>query len=211
LTGPVLAWALLAGPACGVIGVGFVRLTGTARIHAATGGRAVVATVCVFTALGVLAIPYPELLGNGKGPAQLALAGAMSLLLAAVLTVLKPVATAGCLAAGAIGGLLTPALATGATFGFSTGSLWNDLWPGTPLADFAVVAAAAVLAVTQRAPLTAMVLVVEFVRGGLSLAVPMLTAVGLAVLTAWVMSREMTPIALARVRERMAAASGSSG
>jgi H+/Cl- antiporter ClcA len=206
LTRPLLVWALLAGPICGLVGFGFHWLMHLARTHAAKGWHAVVATVGVFTALGIVsAAAYPQLVGNGKIPAQLALVGAVGFALAGTLVILKPIATAACLAAGAIGGLLTPAVATGAVLGVFTGDLWNHVWPGTPVGDFALVGAAAVLAVTQRAPITATVLALEFVHGGLNVVGPMAIAVVLGMVTARSLSRDMTPIALAHVRERRAA------
>lgn len=207
LTVSVLVWAAVVGPLCGLLGSGFHRLTTFARTHAPSGGRAVVAIVVTFTALGLVSMAWPELLGNGKGPTQVALLGSMTLGLAALLTLLKPAATAACLGAGAIGGLLTPALATGAVFGVFAGGLWEHLWPGTPAGDYAMIAAAAVLAVTQRAPLTATVLVLEFVGTGFvgsgsALLLPMVIAVGLACLVASLVARDNTPIAIARLRER---------
>ncbi len=137
----------------------------------------------LFAAVGALAIPFPQLLGNGKGPAQLAFDGALGLPLFAALVLLKPLATALCLRSGATGGLLTPALATGALLGAATGGLWAHIWPGTPLGAYALIGAAAVLASTQRAPLTAIVLVLEFTHTGLALLVPILIAVAAATLT----------------------------
>jgi len=98
---------------------------------------------------------------------------------------LKPLATALCLRSGATGGLLTPALATGALLGAATGGLWTHIWPGTPLGAYALIGAAAVLATTQRAPLTAivLVLVLEFTHTGLTLLVPMMIATAAAQLT----------------------------
>jgi H+/Cl- antiporter ClcA len=58
------------------------------------------------------------------------------------------------------------------------------LWPGAPIAAFAVIGAAAVLATTQRAPLCAIVLVMEFTETGLDLLIPILIAVAGALLTA---------------------------
>lgn len=200
LTGGVVVWAVLAGPMCGLLGVGFQRLTTFARTHAPSGGRAAVSIVLTFTALGIVAVVLPLLLGNGKGPTQVALIGGLTIGTAALLTVLKPVATAACLGAGAIGGLLTPALATGALFGAFTGGVFDHLWPGAPIGDYAMVAAAAVLAVTQRAPLTALVLVLEFVRTGWMLTLPAIIAVGLASAVAWLVARDMLPIALSHRR-----------
>jgi len=183
LTAPVLIWSVLLGPLAGVVSALFNQLTTAARTHTPRGWRLPVATTVLFAAVGALAIPFPQLLGNGKGPAQLAFNGALGLPLFAALILLKSLATALCLRSGATGGLLTPALATGALLGAATGGLWSSLWPGTPLGAYALIGAAAVLATTQRAPLTAIVLVLEFTHTGLTLLVPILIAVGAATLT----------------------------
>ncbi len=177
-SGQALAWALPLGVVAGVAGVVFVRLMTAARRHAPSGWRVAVAVPLVFTALGALAVAYPQLPGNGRGPATLAFDGSIGLGLAATLLVCKPLATAACLGAGAIGGTLTPALATGALLGAVAGHLADELWPGAPVVQFAVMAAAGVLAVTQHAPLTAVILTFELVGGThLVLLAPVLVAV----------------------------------
>lgn len=181
---PVAVCALIIGPLAGVLGVAFTRFMTRARTHAPTGPLALVTVVLGFAALGMMAIAYPQLLGNGKGSAELAFNGAMGLGLAATLTLLKPVATGGCLGAGAIGGLLTPALATGATFGLAAGQVWSQVWPGGMAGAYALIGAAAVLAVTQRAPVTAVLIVLELTHTGLQLLAPMIVAVLLAVFVA---------------------------
>jgi len=123
LTAPMLIWSVLLGPLAGVTSAGFTQLTTAARTHTPRGWRLPVATTVLFVAVGTLAIPFPQLLGNGKGPAQLAFNGALGLPLFAALVLLKPLATALCLRSGATGGLLTPALATGALLGAATGGL----------------------------------------------------------------------------------------
>lgn len=180
----VLVWALVIGPVIGVAGLGFSELMRRARKVIPTGSRRVAATVVAFISIGVVATVYPQVLGNGRGPTQVAFAGGMTLALAAALTVLKPLATALCLAGGARGGLLTPSLSTGAFLGIATGLLWGHLWPGAPMVDFAVIGAAAMLAVTQRAPLIGIVLTLEFIRGGFALLPAMVVCVALATVTA---------------------------
>ena len=197
---PVLAFGLILGPVLGLLGLGFVRLMNAARMRAPSGGRSAFAVAVAFTALGALAIAYPALLGNGKGPAQLAFGGGMSVGLAGALLLLKPLATAGCLASGAIGGLLTPALATGAVLGVVLGSGWGVLWGGGSTAEYAVVAAAAFLAVTQRGPLTAIALTLEFLHSGVALIPAMVLAVGSAVLTARRLDPSLSPAILNAVR-----------
>jgi len=68
--GSLLVFAVLLGPVAGAVGAAFLRLTTFARAHAATGWRVPVAMTGVFAALGLLAWPFPELLGNGQGPTQ---------------------------------------------------------------------------------------------------------------------------------------------
>ena len=59
----------------------------------------------------------------------------------------------------------------------------DPLLPGATLGAYALIGATAVLATTQRAPLTAIVLVLEFTHTGLVLLVPMMIAVAAANLT----------------------------
>lgn len=61
----------------------------------------------------MLAIDFPQLLGNGRGPIQLCLADDLSLHLAFVLLVLRILVTFAALRAGAKGGRLTPGMTVG--------------------------------------------------------------------------------------------------
>lgn len=185
----VLVLAVLLGPVAGVVGVGFTAVVARARSLAPTGWKLVLGCTVAFAVVGAAAMAYPELLGNGKGPTQLALDGSLPVLLLAVLVIGKPLATAACLAGGAIGGLLTPSLATGALLGALAGAGWSQLWPGAPVASYAIVGAAAVLATTQRAPLCAIVLALEFTHCGYQLTVPIMLAVAGALFTARAINR----------------------
>jgi len=193
---PVLLASVALGPVVGLLGLGFDRLMTWARTHAAHGWHAVPATVLVLAGLGVLATPLPELLGNGKAPAQLAFAGTLGLGVVLALLLLKPAATAASLGAGMIGGLLTPALATGALLGAAVAGVWNRVAPHAPATELALVGAAAFLAVTQRAPLTGIVLTLDLVRTGTALLPALVVAVALGVGTAWLVDPSMRPVAL---------------
>lgn len=148
----VLVWALPFGVVAAVVGTGFTALMTRARTHAPRGAGLVPAMVVGFGVLGLASMRYPELLGNGKSLAQVALGGQLDLLTAVVLLLAKPLATGLCLRSGAIGGLLTPALATGAVLGAACG-FGGD--------GYVLVGAAALLAVTQRAALMSLAIVVE--------------------------------------------------
>jgi H+/Cl- antiporter ClcA len=180
-TPALLVCALLLGPLAGVVGLGFVRLTGPVRRPG--GWRLPAAVTAVLGALGGVAVVFPQLLGNGRGAAQLALDGTAPLPLLAVLLVLKPLVTAACLRGGVVGGLLTPALATGALLGAVAGRGWSVLWAGSPTGALVVVGAAAVLAATTAAPVTAVVLTLELTGSGPGVWLPVLLAVAGADLT----------------------------
>lgn len=178
----LVAWAILAGPVFGCAAHGFLRLTAAARRNAARGWRLPVACLLNFTILGVLAIYLPALLGNGKGPAQLSFDNELTIALAATLLVFKVAVTAGTLRAGAEGGLLTPAIAIGASLAVVLGGVWSLAWPASPPGAFAIVGAAAFLASSMRMPLTAIVLIFEFTRVDQAFLVPIIVAVAGSVL-----------------------------
>lgn len=74
----IVAWSLLVGPLLGLAGMGFSRLTAYAAAHRPAGWRLLPTTLLIFPALGAVAVAYPQLLCNGKGPAQLAFDGTLS-------------------------------------------------------------------------------------------------------------------------------------
>lgn len=183
-----IVWAVIAGPVAGVVSVLYVRLVfGANRMRPRTTVPRLLVPVLVFVALGVLAIAYPQVLGNGRGVVQLGLVGEIAAGLTAVLLILKPLSTAGCLGSGAPGGLFTPTLAVGVLLGSLGGRAWELLWPGAPIGTYAVIGGAAVLAASMQAPLAAIVLMLELTHKAEGLLVPIL----LAVVGATIVSRRM--------------------
>lgn len=178
---PVLVWAVPFGALAGLYGLGFTRVMRAARVSPPRGPAVIGTMVAGFVLVGLISTAYPAILGNGKGLAQLAFAGGTSLGTAMLLALLKPLATAICLRAGAIGGLLTPALATGVALGVAGGDVWSRWWPGGAPIDYALVGAAALVAITQRAALTAIVFALELTRTGITDLPAMVVAVGAAI------------------------------
>ncbi len=172
-----IVWALWVGPLAGLAAVAYVRLIARAHALAPTGWLALAAPILTFTALGALAIAYPQLLGNGKGVVQLALVGRLGVVLLAVLLVLKPLASAACLGSGAPGGLFTPTLAFGVLLGGLLGYSWSEIWPGASLGAYAIIGGAAVLGACMQGPLAAVVLLLELTHHAEGLMVPVLLAV----------------------------------
>ena len=182
-----IVWALIIGPLAGLVAVGWVRtIAAVNRIKPRRRGR-VLAPVIVFTALGVVSIAYPQLLGNGKDTVELALTNRLAVGLLAVLVVLKPLATAGCLGSGAPGGLFTPTLTFGVLFGDLLGHGWAAIWPGPAIGSYAIIGGAAVLAASMQGPLAAVVLILELTHTADGLMVPILLAVAEATIVARVL------------------------
>ncbi|RQV26919.1 chloride channel protein [Burkholderia cenocepacia] len=177
LSTPLVAWSIVCGPLFGFAAYGFVRLTSRARSNAPKDWRLPVFALLNFAVIGVLAMGFPQLLGNGKGPAALGFDGTLTIGFAATLLVLKVLIEAGSLRAGAEGGLLTPGLANGALLGVVLGGLWSAVWPGASLGGCALIGATAFLAASMQMPITAVVLMLEFTRANHDSLVPMLLAV----------------------------------
>jgi CIC family chloride channel protein len=176
----LLVWAVIAGPIVGVLAAGYIRVIGWISHHRITGWPSIFAPLVAFSALGLIALAYPQLYGNGKGIAHEAFLGLGSLGLLAALAVLKPFVTALCLGSGASGGLFTPVLSTGAVLGGCLGLVWGFVWPGSSVGAYALVGAAATMGAAMQAPLAALVLVLDLTHSGLALVVPMIVATVLA-------------------------------
>jgi len=173
-----IVWAALVGPIAGLAAAVWVRLVRLAHDAKPPGriGR-LGAPLAVLTVLGLIAIPYPQLLGNGKDTVQLVLTVQLGSLLLLALAALKPLVTAACLGAGAPGGLFTPTLTYGALVGSLLGHLWTLVWPGGAPASYAVIGGAAVLAASMQGPVAASVMVIELVHFSDTLMVGVLLAV----------------------------------
>lgn len=168
-----------------------------------------IAAPAAFLVGGLLAVPYPQLLGNGKAPAEVAFETQPAIALAAVLLVLRIGIVLLVLRAGARGGLLTPSLANGALLGVVAGGAWQLLWPGDSPAAYAVVGAGAFLAAAQRMPLTAVVLILEFTDAPRVLVVPVLVAVAGAMAARWLCEKWAGPREAGRVRRPSRAGSST--
>lgn len=173
----LVVFAVVIGPVLGVISAAYVKVIAWANDNQPRGRLLLVEPLLVFTVLGVVAIRYPLVLGNGVDLAQFAFAGGGGLVMFGVLMVLKPLATAACLRSGAFGGLFTPTLSFGAVLGAFAGHLWGSVWPGTPASSYAVVAAAGLLAAAIRAPVTGAAFILELTHTTLEVMVPVLIAV----------------------------------
>jgi H+/Cl- antiporter ClcA len=162
----LIGYALVLGPLTFAVGRVFNRTMAAA--HRAALRRSwllIPAIACAGLLTGVCSHWWPELPGNGRSILSATLAGGMTLATAAAVLVLKPLLTAVFLRAGATGGLITPALATGAAAGTLL-VLTINAAAGTHfhVQAISLAGAAGVLAVTQRTPFWAAFFVWELAR-----------------------------------------------
>ncbi|MST33827.1 hypothetical protein GHK86_14005, partial [Acidimicrobiaceae bacterium USS-CC1] len=151
--------------------------------HRPTGRLLLVLPVLGMAAVGLIAIGYPYVLGNGRDLAQLAMTGSVGLVGLVALSLLKPVATNLTLGSGVSGGLFTPTFSFGAVLGAFLGHAWARLWPAGDPASFAVVGAAAMLSAGMQAPVAAIAFALELTGSSDRIMVAMLVAAAGAVLT----------------------------
>lgn len=177
-----LALAVLVGPIAGLVSVAFVRAIAWADRNRPKRRWRLLAPVLALGLLGLVSIPFPQLLGNGKDIAQLAFSDQLPFVLLLVLLILKPAATLLCLGSGVPGGLFTPSLALGALLGAVIGHACSFFWPDVQPALVAIVGAGAVLAATTQGPISAVVLMMELTGQGRSFVAPVLLAVVIATL-----------------------------
>lgn len=158
--------ALVVAPLALAIGLVFDRVMATARPKVQYRSWILIPTIAGAGLLtGICSIWWPELPGNGRSILTVSLNSGLTLGAAAVILLLKPLLTALFLRAGAVGGMLTPALATGAAAG-SLATLALNQFAGTQIhvAAVSLTCAAGVLAITQRAPAFAALFVWELAR-----------------------------------------------
>jgi H+/Cl- antiporter ClcA len=194
----IVVWSIIVGPVLGIAGVAFVKLTNGLQSIVPKGWHLLVVLPVVFAMVGLIAVPFPEIMGNGRALGLVAMNTSLSddavygiapLLLLLALGLLKTITTSATIGAGAVGGTLTPSIAIGSAVGGFLGGAWLLMWPGSGLAAFAFVGAAAFLATTMRAPFTALVLVVEFTQEGTEILIPSLLAVSGSVAVSYVLAR----------------------
>lgn len=164
-----LPWFLLLGVLTGIMGAAFLkllqgseeffkRLSTPIYIRLAIGGLAV----------GVLAVWFPEVWGNGYVITNNILHEDFlqrphPLLFLVGLYLAKLLATLATVGSGAVGGVFTPTLFLGAGLGAAFGLALRELNAGEdlPMATFAVVGMGSMLSATTRSPLLAMIMVFE--------------------------------------------------
>lgn len=186
-----LLFIVIVAPICGIIGAIFRKTFQWAERNQ-THDRKILWQLPLMAGLtGLIAAVFPQIMGNGRALAQLAMS-ASSLKLLGLLLFLglaKAVVTVFTIRAGAAGGTLTPAIAIGAVVGAATGLIAAPL-TGLSVAACAIVGACAVLAASQQAPLMALFMMVEVSHLSVLMLLPLGLAAALSAVSArWLLKK----------------------
>jgi chloride channel protein, CIC family len=164
-----LPWFLFLGLLCGAMGAAFLKLLNSAeelfkKLRAPVYLRLALGGLIV----GVIALRYPGVWGNGYGITDRLLHGDYPAATAGLVFVLglffaKLLATLATVGSGAVGGVFTPTLFLGASLGAGFGLLLREIHVAEelPVAVFAVVGMGSMLSATVRSPLLSIIMIFE--------------------------------------------------
>ena len=139
--------------------------------------------------IGLIAVRYPEVCGNGKSLIQSILADHYALGALAILVFFKIVATCISFGSGAIGGVFTPSLLVGAALGFIFAAVLNLAGAGIVPGDMALISMGAFLAAAASAPVTAILMIFEMSMQ-YNVVIPLMVSTVIAYATARSLSRK---------------------
>ncbi len=127
--------------------------------------KMILLSVLCFAGIGVIAINYPLVLGNGQIGNQLTLAAQIDAPGGLAYFFAKWAAVLLALAAGAYGGNIQPSIMMGSALALCLAIAWNALGlPFIPVATAALMGGAAFLGVTLKMPITSAVFLLELAR-----------------------------------------------
>lgn len=159
-----LPWFVFLGVACGILGAVFLKMIRytKARFEATQWPIYVRMTVAGLL-VGIIAIEFPGVWGNGYVVTNRILHNQLPLLALAGLFCAKLLATVATVGSGTVGGVFTPTLFLGASLGGLFGAGLHSIQVATelPTSAFSLVGMASVLAATTRSPFLAMIMVFE--------------------------------------------------
>jgi chloride channel protein, CIC family len=189
-----LLLSLALAPFLGLASAIYVRVMGWVEVQLERVPRWMVPGLPVLgmVSVGVLAIWYPAILGNGFDTVHLMLLGNVPLELLLLLPLLKLGASAICAGSGVPGGLFTPSLFYGAAIGGAAGELLARALPGfAPPGALALVGMAGVLAGTTHAAVSSVLILFEL-TGDYDVILPLMLSSAIAA----VVSRAIEPDSL---------------
>ena len=187
-------WVALLGLVAGLCGLGFSKLLYAsedaidwlwARTHLPEWARPGVLGL----ALGAALVAFPYMYGSGYPLEEEAIAGNYSIAFLLALMLGRAVFTSFTIGMGGSGGVFAPTLFIGAMAGAAFGDIVSPL-SDSPVGVFAVVGMGAAFAGAARAPMTAVLIIVEM-TGQFSLILPMMLAVVIATTRATIYTEKL--------------------
>jgi CIC family chloride channel protein len=191
-----LPWFLVLGVLAGLVGALFLQMLQWSEELFKTWSAPVYVRLAIGGLLvGVIALGYPAVRGNGHGVTNQILHDEFltqpyPLLFLAGLLCAKLLATLATVGSGAVGGVFTPTLFLGAALGALSGAALHELGQGLelPTAAFALVGMGSMLAATTASPLLAMIMAFE-----ISLNYSIMPPLMLACVVATLVARRLHP------------------
>ncbi len=159
-----LPWFVVLGALAGLLGVLFMKMLRSSDEIFARFSPPLYARLAAGGALlGIIAIGYPQVWGNGYSVANDILHDNFGLKLLLGIFLAKLLATVFAIGSGAVGGVFTPTLFLGAGLGalFGKTLYLAGLAKNLPIGVFALVGMGSLLAATTRSPLLAMIMIFE--------------------------------------------------
>ncbi|MFQ9705761.1 MAG: chloride channel protein [Limosilactobacillus pontis] len=190
----ILPLALFLGLVCGFLGTLFKKYIGLAKAHRTTKINILAQLPAIAAVTGGIAAFFPQIMGNGRGLAQMAMntTGHSRTVILVLLfgLVAKVLVTLFVMKCGGYGGVLTPSIAVGAVIGAFAGMVYVSLVPGVTMAQAAVLGAAFLLAASQQAPLMAMFMLFEVCHLNFSAFLPLAMGVAISIaLSKWLQTK----------------------
>ena len=153
---------LLLGLFAGLLAPWFIRLLRASERLAGQIVAPVYVKMCVGGLIvGLIAVFHPEVCGNGYSAVNAILKGEWVWQTLAVILILKVLATSATFGSGAVGGVFTPTLFIGASFGFLFGDVTQHFAGHLNPSAFALVGMGAFLAAATHAPIMAIIMIFE--------------------------------------------------
>jgi chloride channel protein, CIC family len=153
---------LLLGLFAGLLAPWFIRLLRASERLAGQIVAPVYVKMCVGGLIvGLIAVFHPEVCGNGYSAVNAILKGEWVWQTLAVILILKVLATSATFGSGAVGGVFTPTLFVGASFGFLFGDVTQHFAGQLNPSAFALVGMGAFLAAATHAPIMAIIMIFE--------------------------------------------------
>ena len=159
-----LPWFVLLGLVCGVMGAVFLKMIRQVKGHFEQVRQPIYVKMALGgLVVGLIAIEFPGVWGNGYVVTNRILQNELPLLVLGGLFFAKLLATVFTVGSGTVGGVFTPTLFLGASLGGLFGVTLHILGCALelPTSSFALVGMGSVLAATTRSPFLAMIMVFE--------------------------------------------------